>query len=129
MADVLKRVGFAVTLLADADQQQMETAVEALSQQLRRGGVGLFYFAGHGVQVAGQNDLMPVRTSITAEEDVKYKAIGVPPPPTPSEPSKTLRNSLGMEFVLIPAGEFLMGSAINTPWKTPPGVTAPSAKP
>jgi uncharacterized caspase-like protein len=35
----------------------------------------LFYFAGHGVQVAGQNYLLPIRTSITAETDVKYKAV------------------------------------------------------
>lgn len=32
------------------------------------------------------------------------------PPPPPSEPSKTLRNSVGMEFVLIPSGTFQMGS-------------------
>ena len=31
----------------------------------------------------------------------------------PSEPSKTLRNSLGMEFVLIPAGEFMMGRTMD----------------
>ena len=43
--------------------------------RLQQGGIGLFYFAGHDIQVAGQNYLVPVRTAITTEEDVKYKAV------------------------------------------------------
>ena len=34
-----------------------------------------------------------------------------PGTPEPARPPQTITNSLGMEFVLIPAGEFLMGSA------------------
>ena len=75
MADVLKKVGFAVTVLTDVNQAQMETAVVTLSQQLRYGGVGLFYFAGHGTQLDGQNYLWPVGTPMTTPADMRYKAV------------------------------------------------------
>ncbi len=75
MAEVLGKVGFAVTLLTNGDQAQIETAVTMFAQQLSRDSVRLFYFSGHGMQVGGQNYLMPLGTSITAEEDVKYKAV------------------------------------------------------
>jgi uncharacterized caspase-like protein len=55
MAALLQRLGFDVSLLRDAKLRAMEEAIEAFSQKLRKGGVGLFYFAGHGVQVAGEN--------------------------------------------------------------------------
>ena len=72
MAAALKRLGFEVTLLRDATMQQMEGAVREFGLALRRGGLGLFYFAGHGVQVAGENYLVPVNAVIQSEGDVKY---------------------------------------------------------
>ena len=75
MAASLQRLGFAVTELRDVNQQRMEEAVAQFSRQLRGGGVGLFYFSGHGVQVNGQNYLIPVDTQIETEADVKYHAI------------------------------------------------------
>ena len=66
MAELLGKVGFAVTLLKNGNQAQLETAVTTFVQQLSRDSVGLFYFSGHGIQVGGQNYLLPVGTSITA---------------------------------------------------------------
>jgi formylglycine-generating enzyme required for sulfatase activity len=77
MAATLKRLGFEVTLLRDADRRTMQEAIEAFSLQLRQGGVGLFYFAGHGVQVEGENYLIPLRTRINREQDVQYEAVPV----------------------------------------------------
>ena len=53
MAAALRQLGFEVTLLRDARRRQMNDAVRAFGRRLRQGGVGLFYFAGHGLQVAG----------------------------------------------------------------------------
>jgi len=72
MAAALKRLGFEVSLLKDASMQQMETAVREFGLKLRKGGTGLFYFAGHGLQVAGENYLVPVNAVIQSEGDVKY---------------------------------------------------------
>ena len=75
MAAALKRLGFDVTLLTDATMRQMEEAVRAFGLKLRGGGIGLFYFAGHGVQVAGENYLVPVNAAIQSEGDVKYGSL------------------------------------------------------
>jgi formylglycine-generating enzyme required for sulfatase activity len=42
---------------------------------LRQGGVGLFYYAGHGIQVAGRNYLIPVDALLETESDIKYEAV------------------------------------------------------
>ena len=49
MANALQQLGFAVTLLRDADLRRMRDAIEAFRTQLYPGGLGLFYFAGHGL--------------------------------------------------------------------------------
>ncbi|EGB16123.1 peptidase C14 caspase catalytic subunit p20 [Pseudodesulfovibrio mercurii] len=71
----LEGLGFRVTLLTDGTRRQMENAVRKLSRQLADGGVGLFYFAGHGIQVNGENYLIPVDADIETEADVPYEAV------------------------------------------------------
>jgi hypothetical protein len=75
MAAALKRAGFQVILKKNARLQEMEDAIENFGNRLKRGGVGLFYFAGHGVQVSGANYLMPIGTKINRESDVKYQSV------------------------------------------------------
>ena len=72
MASALKGLGFDVTLLTDASHQKMEAAAREFGLKLRQGGVGLFYYAGHGIQVAGENYLVPVDAVIQTESDVKF---------------------------------------------------------
>lgn len=75
MAKVLQRAGFQVDLKLDADQRQMDAAIRAFGDKLRGDTVGLFYFAGHGVQVKGRNFLLPVGNRIDREDEVPFKAI------------------------------------------------------
>src|SRR5215510_2946895 len=60
MAATLQQLGFEITLLLDADLQTMQTALQLFNQRLRQGGVGLFYFAGQGVQIRGDMYLIPL---------------------------------------------------------------------
>jgi uncharacterized caspase-like protein len=53
----------------------MDESLEEFGRRLRRGGVGLFYFAGHGVQMNGANYLLPVGARIRKESDVRYEAL------------------------------------------------------
>jgi hypothetical protein len=71
----LRRLDFEVTLLRDKSLQEMEEAVNAFNLRLRQGGMGLFYFAGHGVQVDGENYLIPVTARIDRQADVRYQAL------------------------------------------------------
>jgi uncharacterized caspase-like protein len=78
MAVVLREAGFAVTLLADVDQRQFMLALREFGERLKvagSGGAGLFYFAGHGVQIKGRNFLIPVRSQIAHEDEVAYAAV------------------------------------------------------
>ena len=71
MARVLGGQGFDVTLLENAGQKQMRRAINDFGKKLREGGVGLFYYAGHGLQVAGRNYLVPVDAAISEESEVE----------------------------------------------------------
>lgn len=76
MATMLGQLGFMVTLVLDADRPRMVQAVEAFGRQLRPRGVGLFYYAGHGVEGAdGHNYLLPVGVHITSRVDVPFQGV------------------------------------------------------
>ena len=75
MAATLRNLGFKVILKKNADRRTMEDTIRYFGKQLRSGGVGLFYFAGHGVQVGGRNYLMPIDARIESESDVRYEAV------------------------------------------------------
>jgi hypothetical protein len=77
VAATLKRLGFNVVLKTNAKQREMDEAVREFGRSLTRNDVGLFYFAGHGIQVSGSNYLIPVGASIEKEEDVRFEAIDV----------------------------------------------------
>ena len=75
MAGALRGLGFDVTLLEDVSQTQMKRAIDRFGKKLRDGGVGLFYFSGHGMQVNGRNYRIPVNANVEAEEDVEYESV------------------------------------------------------
>lgn len=77
MAATLERLRFDVTFTLNVGQEQMEQAISAFGRTLYQGGVGLFYYAGHGVQVDGENYLIPVNANIESESDVRYKAVNI----------------------------------------------------
>ena len=77
MAQTLRGAGFDVLVRTNATQRQMQQALREFAGTLAPGGVGLFYFAGHGVQVKGRNFLVPIGATITSEAEVEDEAIDV----------------------------------------------------
>jgi|GEM_PF-1087409 len=75
IAYILSKLGFKVTLKTNATQRVMERAIRDFGRNLRKGGVGLFYFAGHGIQVKGSNYLIPIGAVLESEGDIKYEAV------------------------------------------------------
>jgi formylglycine-generating enzyme required for sulfatase activity len=55
----------------------MDEAVRAFGQKIKDGGIGLFYFAGHGVQVDGVNYLAPVGVQVEKEQDIKFEMLDI----------------------------------------------------
>ncbi len=75
IATSLQKLGFTVILKKNVNIKEMEASIEDFGNRLKRGGVGLFYFAGHGLQVGGVNYLIPVGAKIDKESDIKYEAV------------------------------------------------------
>jgi hypothetical protein len=76
MASSLRSVGFEVIAIEDGNLEQMLKAVNSFSAQLaQRKGVGLFYFAGHGMQLGGDNFLIPVDSRMSREEEVRARSL------------------------------------------------------
>ena len=75
VAATLKGLGFQVILRINSDRRQMVQAVREFGSSIKRGGVGFFYYAGHGVQSRGKNFLMPVGARIEGEGDLEFEAM------------------------------------------------------
>jgi uncharacterized caspase-like protein len=75
IAQVLKEAGFSVSLRENIDQRGMQSALREFGDRLRAGGTGLFYYAGHGMQIKGRNYLIPVGAHIDREDEVAYSAV------------------------------------------------------
>jgi formylglycine-generating enzyme required for sulfatase activity len=78
MADTLTSLVFEVIARRNADQTTMKRAIQEFGTRLEKGGpsaVGLFYYAGHGVQLNGRNYLIPTTAQIDREGDVEIEAV------------------------------------------------------
>ena len=79
MSGTLRGLGFDVIERTNATQREMKLAIFELGDRLEAAGkdaVGLFYYAGHGVQVGGQNYLIPLNAEIESERHVAIEAVG-----------------------------------------------------
>lgn len=65
---------FEVTEIENADLRTLGRAVDAFTSALRPGDVGLFYYSGHGIQIEGENYLVPVDFDAKDEADARYGA-------------------------------------------------------
>ncbi len=78
IAAALGELGFEVIVGTDLNLKQMNDRVREFGDKLRaNGGVGLFYYAGHGIQAAGRNYLIPVDADIPREDELEYNAMNL----------------------------------------------------
>lgn len=77
VAKTLRELGFAVIEKHDVTRDQLLRAVVEFRTTLSGAEVGLFYYAGHGISVAGSNYLLPVKSGYTAEgaDDVTLRLL------------------------------------------------------
>ena len=77
MGAALKRVGFDVTQVLDADVKTMLDALDAFQERSANADVALVFYAGHGIEVAGRNYLIPVDAELAREARVKREAVSL----------------------------------------------------
>lgn len=75
MAEVLQHAGFEVILGVDLDRQAMDARIREFGDRLDGGRLGVFFFAGHGLQVGGENYLLPIDTRLERERDLEFEAV------------------------------------------------------
>ena len=79
VAAELRKVGFEVQAFNNVGQKKMNQAINEFVQKVSAGGVGVFFFAGHGLQINNQNFLVPVDMDTPRDTaDVADPAISVP---------------------------------------------------
>ncbi len=78
VTELLQSAKFEVTTAADLSQIDMRRVIVDFAETVKRKGpntVAVVYYAGHGVQVGGENFLIPVDANIKSEAEVALYAI------------------------------------------------------
>ena len=78
MGDTLRGLGFTVVELRDAQKDQMTEAIAKVRDALKgKQGVGMLYYAGHGLQLDWHNYMVPVDATLSKAADVAGQTIDV----------------------------------------------------
>ena len=76
MSKTLKNLGFKVIEKINVNREEMMSAIDNFREELvSKKGVGLFYYSGHGIQVNGENYLVPTDADIKSESQVSFRAV------------------------------------------------------
>jgi len=74
---VLRRLGFAVTLIINASFDEMRRGLIALGRDAAGADMAAVYFAGHGMEISGENWLIPVDAELKKETDAANEAVSL----------------------------------------------------
>ena len=97
VADALRGLDFEVIEAVDLDQPDMQARLDEFSGRLEGADTGLFYYAGHGLQVGGENFLVPIDARLQREAQVFYQT-------TPLETVlRTMEAAVATRLVLLDA--------------------------
>ena len=130
----LGKVGFEVMYFPNAGQKKMNQAVNEFAQKIGGGGIGVFFFAGHGLQINNQNFLLPVDIDMPKDpNDVDDQAISLVrvqdkladakakfsllvidacrDNPLPKKAGRSLGGTLGLAQPASPTGQIVLFSA------------------
>jgi TPR repeat protein len=77
MATALRSFGFEVLLQENTSYRDMRRAILEFGNRLRDSGVGVFFYAGHGLQVNGRNYMVPADAVIQGDAEVAVEAVDV----------------------------------------------------
>ena len=75
MSEQLRRLGFEVVDGRDLDSRGMRVALARFAQKLKGTAAALFYYSGHGLQIDGQNYLVPVDAQVDANSIMAFELV------------------------------------------------------
>lgn len=77
IADTLTGIGFDVTLVTDAGYQDLRAAMDSFAFKSETADLALIYYAGHGVEVQGENYLIPADANVGSNRDVQRQSVSL----------------------------------------------------
>jgi uncharacterized caspase-like protein len=77
IAASFERLGFSVTKMSDAGFDAMRRGLNAFGREAQGSDIAVIYFAGHGMEIGGENWLIPVDAELRSDTDVEGEAIGL----------------------------------------------------
>jgi tetratricopeptide (TPR) repeat protein len=75
MTIALRRLGFEVTTKMDPSQPDLQQAMRAFSKDASAADWALVYYAGHGIEIGGQNYLIPIDAELKVDKDVVHETM------------------------------------------------------
>ncbi|MEO1054444.1 MAG: caspase family protein [Bacteroidota bacterium] len=75
MAKTLRQLGFEVMTAENTSQADMKKAIDQFGRRMEGYDIGLFYYAGHGIQSKGKNYMIPIEADLQNEQQVEYDCI------------------------------------------------------
>ena len=77
VAAAFLRLGFSVRLVADANYDTMRLALIDFSRKARDAEMAVVFFAGHGMEIGGENWLIPIDAELKSDSDAEQEAISL----------------------------------------------------
>jgi len=77
LAKTLGELGFFVQLLTDCSNKEIDVGLKSFKDNLNSNDIGLFYYAGHGLQVEGENYITAIDTDFSEELSVKWSSLAL----------------------------------------------------
>ncbi len=77
MSAALRKLGFDVVDGKNLDRRGMDDAIRTFGRKLDRADLAAFFYAGHGLQVAGKNYLVPIDARLERPGDLALDAVDV----------------------------------------------------
>jgi hypothetical protein len=131
IAQALRKLGFDVIEGRDVDKKTMEDKIREFGRKLDKADLALFFYAGHGLQVAGKNYLVPTDAKLERPGDLTFEAIDMAVVLEQMESadrvdlvfldacrdnpfSKSLARSLGTRSAAVGQGLAMVQSAVGT---------------
>jgi Caspase domain/Lysozyme inhibitor LprI len=75
VADKLTSIGFEVALYEDLNGQDFRVALGVFSEKALKAELALVFYAGHGIEMNGQNYLIPVDAAMKSEATAQFEAV------------------------------------------------------
>jgi TPR repeat protein len=113
ISDTLEGIGFQVTTAFESSAAELRTLVDEFAFRAETADLALIYYAGHGVEVQGENFLIPVDADVKSNRDVQRQGVSL------KQLLASVENARKMRIVILdscrdnPFGDVLDAAALE----------------